>query len=103
MVTLASAATPLRDEPISPDPVRSFEADYLPSYVSNGVVGMRVLEVPFRRGVRSFAGRNRVFRQRGFQWRFFLGDIAHNSLYPSIVSGFPETEHFLPRPAPPRR
>jgi hypothetical protein len=35
---------------ISPDPLRAHEPDYLPAYLSNGVVGLRVREIPLVSG-----------------------------------------------------
>src|SRR3954454_3897430 len=43
-------------EPISPEPVTDGRADHLPAYLSNGVVGLRVREVPFRAGVATVSG-----------------------------------------------
>ncbi len=48
-----------RPDPISPAPVTSWRPEYLPAYVSNGVVGIRVGPVPFVDGVailNGFAG-----------------------------------------------
>src|SRR5436309_3358497 len=40
-----------RREPISPAPVRAPGPDYLPAYVSNGLIGLRVREIPLLNGV----------------------------------------------------
>src|SRR5689334_17386603 len=69
------------DGPISPDPVRSFEPDYLPGYVSNGVIGLRVLDVPFRRGVAVLNGLAGVHPTLGIEYSPYApyplaGDIA---------------------------
>lgn len=37
--------------PISPDPVTEHRPDYLPAYLSNGVIGLRVREIPLHSGV----------------------------------------------------
>ena len=42
--------------PISPRPVRSVGPDFLPAYLSNGVVGLRVRDVPLRPGVATVSG-----------------------------------------------
>src|SRR3954451_460276 len=47
--------------PLSPDIVRTLGPDYLPAYLSNGVVGLRVREVPLIAGtavVGGLAGRH---------------------------------------------
>jgi hypothetical protein len=38
-------------EPISPAPVTDFRPDYLPAYLSNGLIGLRVREIPLRKGL----------------------------------------------------
>ena len=43
-------------EPLSPAPVTSPGADDLPPYVSNGLIGLRVLDVPLRPGVAMVSG-----------------------------------------------
>ncbi|MEV1287041.1 hypothetical protein [Micromonospora sp. NPDC049679] len=43
-------------EPISPEPVRTWEAGYTPAYVSNGLVGLRVCPVPLLAGVATVNG-----------------------------------------------
>src|SRR3954451_14949636 len=42
--------------PISPDPVTDHTPDYLPAYVSNGVIGLRVRAIPLIAGVASVSG-----------------------------------------------
>ncbi len=42
--------------PISPDPVTDGGSDHLPAYLSNGVVGLRVREIPFRPGIATVSG-----------------------------------------------
>lgn len=45
--------------PISPDPVRSRGNKELPAYVSNGLIGLRVRDIPLKSGmalVSGFAG-----------------------------------------------
>ena len=42
--------------PISPAPVTRHEPDYLPPFVSNGVIGLRVREIPLHAGVASVSG-----------------------------------------------
>ena len=37
-------------EPLSPDPVKGFRGDDLPAYVANGLVGLRVREIPILPG-----------------------------------------------------
>jgi protein-glucosylgalactosylhydroxylysine glucosidase len=48
--------------PISPRPVVGDEPDRLPAYVSNGMVGLRVLAVPLRPGLASSTARRRSIR-----------------------------------------
>ncbi len=51
--------------PISPDPVTNHCPDYLPAYLSNGVIGLRVREIPLRNGavvVNGLAGDDPVAR-----------------------------------------
>ena len=42
--------------PISPEPVVGVSPDYLPAYLSNGVIGLRVRDVPLRPGVATVSG-----------------------------------------------
>lgn len=42
--------------PISPDPVTEWQPDYLPAYLSNGLVGLRVGHLPLRYGVAMVSG-----------------------------------------------
>jgi hypothetical protein len=42
--------------PISPAPVHDVGPDYLPAYLSNGVIGLRVRDVPLRPGVATVSG-----------------------------------------------
>src|SRR3954465_1977166 len=42
--------------PISPEPVTDGRADHLPAYLSNGVVGLRVRDIPLRAGVATVSG-----------------------------------------------
>ena len=44
------------DQPISPAPVRAWRPEYLPAYVGNGTVGLRVPRVPFLDGVAILSG-----------------------------------------------
>lgn len=37
-------------EPLSPDPVNGFRGDDLPAYVANGLVGLRMREIPMLTG-----------------------------------------------------
>jgi protein-glucosylgalactosylhydroxylysine glucosidase len=37
--------------PLSPQPVRDYRSEYLPAYLSNGVVGLRVGRIPFLNGL----------------------------------------------------
>src|SRR3954452_2471022 len=43
-------------EPISPEPVIDQGPDHLPAYVSNGVIGVRVRDVPLRTGTAAVSG-----------------------------------------------
>ena len=49
-------------EPISPDPVSVRSSDYLPAYLSNGLIGLRVREVPLRPGVATVSGLSGIDR-----------------------------------------
>src|SRR3954454_4672995 len=42
--------------PISPDPVADDRPDHLPAYLSNGVIGLRVRDVPLRPGLATISG-----------------------------------------------
>jgi trehalose/maltose hydrolase-like predicted phosphorylase len=42
--------------PISPRPVKDDRFDHLPAYLSNGVIGLRVRDVPLRAGVATVSG-----------------------------------------------
>jgi hypothetical protein len=42
--------------PISPKPVLGHEPDYLPPFISNGLIGLRVREIPLIAGVASVSG-----------------------------------------------
>jgi hypothetical protein len=42
--------------PISPKPVTDYGPDYLPAYVSNGLIGLRVREIPLMAGVATVSG-----------------------------------------------
>ena len=56
-------------EPISPPPVRRWRPDFLPAYVGNGVMGLRVPRIPFLDGVAilsGFAGVHPVDRVESF-------------------------------------
>jgi trehalose/maltose hydrolase-like predicted phosphorylase len=44
------------DEPISPAPVKGGGRKELPAYVSNGVIGLRVVEIPLRAGLTLVSG-----------------------------------------------
>ena len=44
------------DPPISPTPVRRWRPEYLPAYVGNGTIGLRVPRVPFLDGVAILSG-----------------------------------------------
>src|SRR4029079_10797396 len=46
---------------ISPDPVTEYRPEYLPAYLSNGLIGLRAGRIPFAEGVavlNGFAGRD---------------------------------------------
>src|SRR3954471_6342988 len=42
--------------PISPAPVTQPDGDLLPPYVSNGVIGLRVRDIPLRAGYATLSG-----------------------------------------------
>jgi hypothetical protein len=49
------------NQPISPQPVRDYRPEYLPAYVSNGLVGVRMGRIPFLKAtaiVNGFYGRD---------------------------------------------
>jgi trehalose/maltose hydrolase-like predicted phosphorylase len=49
----------MRSNPISPGPVRSWKSEWLPPYVANGIVGLRLVRAPFGGGttiVNGFVG-----------------------------------------------
>jgi hypothetical protein len=55
--------------PISPPTVTNYEADYLPAYLSNGLIGVRVPRIPFIGGlaiVNGFAGMHPEDRVESF-------------------------------------
>ena len=41
----------MKEGPISPKPVTDAGPDFLPAYLSNGVLGLRVREIPLLNGV----------------------------------------------------
>jgi protein-glucosylgalactosylhydroxylysine glucosidase len=46
-------------EPLSPAPLRDYRPEYIPAYIANGLIGLRVPRIPFQRGtamVNGFAG-----------------------------------------------
>ena len=51
--TIASMRLP---SPISPAPVVDTGPDFLPAYLSNGVIGLRVRDIPLRAGVATVSG-----------------------------------------------
>ena len=49
--------------PLSPDPVTTTGVDELPAYLSNGLIGLRVLDIPLLTGVvlvNGYSGRHPV-------------------------------------------
>ncbi len=67
-------------EPISPPPVRDYRPEYLPAYLSSGLIGVRVGRVPFLVGssiVNGFAGADPTTGFEGFARVPFLlaGDV----------------------------
>ena len=46
----------MTSKPISPKPVTGHHPDYLPAYISNGLIGLRVREIPLLAGVASVSG-----------------------------------------------
>jgi Glycosyl hydrolase family 65 central catalytic domain len=88
-------ATASSQGPISPDPVDTFGSDHLPAYVSNGVVGLRVLEVPFRRGVAVLNGLAATHPALHLEYSPYApyplaGDVAIGS---SSISRLPHEAH----------
>ena len=56
-------------QPISPAPVRTWQPEWLPPYVANGIVGMRLAQAPFGGGttiVNGFAGADPTDGVEGF-------------------------------------
>lgn len=47
---------PAVSSPINPDPVTTFGDDSLPPYVSNGLIGLRVMDVPLMPGIAILSG-----------------------------------------------
>src|SRR5947208_14140192 len=50
-ITHAVTVPGRQQTPISPEPVTQPGPDYLPAYVSNGLIGLRVREIPLLGGV----------------------------------------------------
>jgi protein-glucosylgalactosylhydroxylysine glucosidase len=55
--------------PLSPPPVREYRPEYLPAYLSNGLIGLRVGGIPLRDGVcvvSGLVGRDPLARVEAF-------------------------------------
>jgi trehalose/maltose hydrolase-like predicted phosphorylase len=77
-------------DPISPDPVRSRGERELPAYVSNGLIGLRVMDVPLNAGmarVSGFAGEHPERRIEAAAAAPYpvAGDLAINGVWLSDV------------------
>ena len=84
-------------EPISPPPIHRYMPDWIPAYLSNGVVGVRVGRVPQREGsciVNGLAALHPVDKVEGFAQAPYPigGDIEVNGLQ---VPALPEHIRFL--------
>jgi hypothetical protein len=83
--------------PISPPPVTGGGPDHLPAYVSNGVVGLRVLPVPLRPGLAMLNGLAAIHPALGIEYSPeapypLAGDVAVGGVR---LSNWPERAHVL--------
>jgi trehalose/maltose hydrolase-like predicted phosphorylase len=84
-------------EPISPPPLRRYLPDWIPAYLSNGLIGLRVGRVPQREGccvVNGLAALHPVDKVEGFAQAPYpiAGDLEIDGLQ---VSALPERVRFL--------
>src|SRR3954467_9065201 len=77
---------PVKDAPISPPPVTGREQgpDQLPAYLSNGLIGLRVLEIPLRPGLAMLNGLAAIHPVLGIEYspeapHPLAGDLAVGS------------------------
>src|SRR6188508_38432 len=83
--------------PISPRPVIGDEPDRLPAYVSNGVIGLRVLAVPLRPGLAMLNGLSAIHPALGVEYSPqapypVAGDLEVNGVK---LSARPERAHLI--------
>src|SRR6195256_4624370 len=90
-------------EPLSPDPVRSRGERDLPAYVSNGLVGLRVRDVPLAAGMALVSGFEGEHPERHIEAAAaapypLAGDIAINGVWlsdaPHQVSDLEQSHDF---------